>query len=49
MGQFSLDTTAWSAIWTLNLAVTTGHCFWSFMTTIGILPDCANVEVRGRS
>lgn len=31
----------------VGLNVTSTHCLWNFFTIVGVLPDCANVAVRG--
>ncbi len=31
----------------VGMSVETAHCFWNFFTVIGLLPDCANVSIRG--
>jgi hypothetical protein len=31
----------------IGMSVETVHCFWNFFTVIGLLPDCANISVRG--
>jgi hypothetical protein len=30
-----------------NLEVRSGLCTWSIFTIVGVLPSCANVEIRG--
>lgn len=31
----------------VGLNVTSTHCLWNYFTIVGVLPDCANVAIRG--